>query len=380
MSMRCARCGSKKVTPVSKKDSFSVGKAVAGNILFGPAGTVMGINGKETQGYYCSTCGVTLSILLFDDMSNIIDRAVISGDKSGVPGCFWGVEWNSEPSPISSNTESDTSVNDSIMRELRMAFSTKKQWGVVKLTFDIQDRLYPLQTSSNVDYDKVEEDIESCLEKMHTDGYVIFDDDIYNTVSGACICEYVSNSAEVNTNKLRVQGINCYNANQQSIDTLITQVIFEIPTSTIAKSEFEVLVFKKLLEKGLTDNITTCREIINSHNKKDKLGICEIVGETIILNKHLLTASDDVLEKRKKEVLRAKIHNSENTKSENDKIFDKMVSHMSTEKECTVSELVTALDNMYSQMKISALLRQHLDRGEIAVAERNGTKYYRHNK
>ncbi len=391
MSMRCANCGSKKVVPVSKKDSFSVGKAVAGNILFGPAGTVMGINGKETHGYYCSTCGVTLDYLMPDAISNIIDSAVISGNKNIVPDSCWGVEWNSEPSPTNSNaefnlptnskTESNTSYNDSIMRELRMAFSTKKQWGVVKLTFDIQDRLYPLQTSSNVDYDKVEEDIESCLEKMHTDGYVIFDDDIYNTVSGACICEYVSNSVEVNTNKLRVQGINCYNANQQSIDTLITQVIFEIPTSTIAKSEFEVLVFKKLLEKGLTDNITTCREIINSHNKKDKLGICEIVGDTIILNKHLLTASADILEQRRKEVLRANANKSyERNKSENDKIFDKMVSHMSTEKECTVSELVTALDNMYSQMKISALLRQHLDRGEIAVAERNGTKYYRLNK
>lgn len=388
MSMRCANCGSKKVAPVSQKDGFSIGKAVAGNILFGPAGTVMGINGKETHGYYCSTCGVTSNNLMPDYISNLIDAAVLSGDKSVASDAWWGIEWDSEPSSTSSYTEfnssassADTSNNNSIMRELRMSFSAKKQWNIFMLIDDIQDRLYPPRTSSYVDYDKVEQDINSCLEKMHTDGYVIFDDDLYETVSEASICEYVSNSVEVNTNKLRIQGINCYKANQQSIDALITQVILEIPTATIAKSEFEAIIFRKLLERGLTDNITTFREIINCHNKEDKLGICEIVGDTIILNKHFLTASEDVLEKRRKEIKRVKANQSlEKNISENDKIFKIITSHMSTTKECTVSELDAALDHFYSQQKIRALLEQHLRNGEITVVERDGKKYYRLNK
>ena len=118
MSIRCANCGSKRIALVSKKDSFSMGKAVAGTVLFGPAGAVMGVNGKETQGYYCSTCGVTLDYTMMDVTANHIDYLIQSGDAellSIEKQTYWGIEWEpSNSKPISSFSQNNSFDNKSL--------------------------------------------------------------------------------------------------------------------------------------------------------------------------------------------------------------------------------------------------------------------------
>lgn len=56
---RCPMCGStlewKKVD--TEKKGFSVGKAAAGAVLFGPIGLVGGALGKKKSTYYCGKCG-----------------------------------------------------------------------------------------------------------------------------------------------------------------------------------------------------------------------------------------------------------------------------------------------------------------------------------
>ena len=56
---RCPACGSQedwKCVDYSNK-GFSVGKAAAGAILFGPIGIVGGAIGKKKWSYYCRKCG-----------------------------------------------------------------------------------------------------------------------------------------------------------------------------------------------------------------------------------------------------------------------------------------------------------------------------------
>ncbi len=56
---KCPMCGEtanwKKVDQSNK--GFSVGKSVAGGLLFGPIGLVGGALGKSTSTYCCGKCG-----------------------------------------------------------------------------------------------------------------------------------------------------------------------------------------------------------------------------------------------------------------------------------------------------------------------------------
>ena len=56
---KCPMCNEKQMwKKVDKqKKGFSVGKAVAGNVLFGPVGLVGGALGKKKAFYACGKCG-----------------------------------------------------------------------------------------------------------------------------------------------------------------------------------------------------------------------------------------------------------------------------------------------------------------------------------
>lgn len=60
---KCPMCGEyynwKEVD--TKKEGFSVGKAVAGNLLFGPIGLLGGALGKSKVVYCCGKCGFQMT-------------------------------------------------------------------------------------------------------------------------------------------------------------------------------------------------------------------------------------------------------------------------------------------------------------------------------
>ncbi len=78
---RCAACGSKSVAYGTKNEGFSVGKAVAGTIFFGPVGAVAGAAGKKKGYYHCGACGSDLGYLMLDFTENDIDRALANPAK-----------------------------------------------------------------------------------------------------------------------------------------------------------------------------------------------------------------------------------------------------------------------------------------------------------
>ena len=115
MSMyRCAACGSSHVVVDTKKEGFSVGKAVVGTAVFGAGGAVMGVNGKEKLYYHCAACGQTLSYPMQDFQKDIIDRylsnpakysSLLEDQKKHYPN----IEWDKN---VSTETNVSTKTNE----------------------------------------------------------------------------------------------------------------------------------------------------------------------------------------------------------------------------------------------------------------------------
>ena len=80
--MRCQFCGSKNIAFVTKNEGYSVAKGIAGQLLFGQVGAVVGINGKRKQTYSCSACGQDQTIPMEDGIEASIDRALFINDIS----------------------------------------------------------------------------------------------------------------------------------------------------------------------------------------------------------------------------------------------------------------------------------------------------------
>lgn len=79
---RCAACGSKSVAYGTKNEGFSVGKAVAGTIFFGPVGAVAGAAGKKKGYYHCGACGADLGYPMLDLTEKDIDKALADPAKN----------------------------------------------------------------------------------------------------------------------------------------------------------------------------------------------------------------------------------------------------------------------------------------------------------
>lgn len=73
---RCAACGSKSVSYGTKNEGFSVGKAVAGTIFFGPVGAVAGTAGKKKGYYHCGACGSDLGYCMSNFAEEDINNAL----------------------------------------------------------------------------------------------------------------------------------------------------------------------------------------------------------------------------------------------------------------------------------------------------------------
>lgn len=186
---RCALCGSSRVAVDTQKEGFSVGKGIVGTALFGPAGALMGVNGKEQLYYHCAACGQTLSYPMSEITKNSIDRmllnpqaftSLLKKEKEQYPN----IEWNDDSMEDSAASllnadislghqgeilakkileycsshhitrikKSDLTDNREIFRnfsysEEEAAFSLLKQKGI--LTEDVIDQSYFLNFSYN---------------------------------------------------------------------------------------------------------------------------------------------------------------------------------------------------------------------------------------
>lgn len=73
MSLRCAVCGSKRITVETKKEGYDVVKGVVGTALVGIPGALAGAGGKENTYYHCADCGQVLNKPMLSVESDWID-------------------------------------------------------------------------------------------------------------------------------------------------------------------------------------------------------------------------------------------------------------------------------------------------------------------
>lgn len=98
MSIRCPKCGSKNVTvTITNKQSYSVGKGLAGTLLFGAGGAAMGVNGKneEIKTYVCQECADAFKIQCL--YTPEIERALRQNDVETLKKfkkVYPNIEWN----------------------------------------------------------------------------------------------------------------------------------------------------------------------------------------------------------------------------------------------------------------------------------------------
>ena len=95
--MRCMYCGSKNIAMTTRNEGYSVAKGIAGQMLFGPGGSVMGVNGKKTSIYHCSACGKDQTMTMIPESEAGIDKALAENNISLLQHfkeMYWNLEWN----------------------------------------------------------------------------------------------------------------------------------------------------------------------------------------------------------------------------------------------------------------------------------------------
>lgn len=73
MSLRCAVCGSKRITAETRKEGYDVVKGVVGTALVGIPGALAGAGGKANVYYHCADCGQVLNKTMLSVESDWID-------------------------------------------------------------------------------------------------------------------------------------------------------------------------------------------------------------------------------------------------------------------------------------------------------------------
>lgn len=84
MSIRCAVCGSKRITMETKKEGYNKKKGILGSVFFGGMGAILGVNGNEITYYHCADCGHTLTNPMSDIETNEIDNAILNGNAEKI--------------------------------------------------------------------------------------------------------------------------------------------------------------------------------------------------------------------------------------------------------------------------------------------------------
>lgn len=59
--MRCAVCGSTRITIETKKEGYNTKKGLLGMAVFGSSGAILGASGNDVTYYHCGDCGQTLN-------------------------------------------------------------------------------------------------------------------------------------------------------------------------------------------------------------------------------------------------------------------------------------------------------------------------------
>lgn len=272
MSRRCSNCGSLKVAEVTQNAGFSYGKALAGQIVFGPVGAVAGINGKKQTFFQCQSCGQSSDHLMDDYFSNYIDSIIKSGNESQLASMkqsYPGIEWEAESkvaptSHVSASTtvgkQDISSLDDEeqtvIIKQAIQAYCSSNNINIFKNS-DLKALLTRQLCAEELCYNWA-------TSQLVEEGFLTkewINDDLYY--------RYYSNFDDVreNVNKIKTEnekrqlGVNIYNNNKQKILENIFSIARSFPSLTIPLDEFNAMFAKMLNDNGWSDDETVTEGI-----------------------------------------------------------------------------------------------------------------------
>ncbi len=374
MSIRCASCGSNKVTETTKKDSFSMGKAVAGTVLFGSVGAVMGVNGKETKWYYCPTCGATLNRLLPDYLASSIDASIETGGTDSMRASYWGAEWSSAPATAPAIAPSVTPSFDAnqvrylIDKELptgnvgKYDFIDKVTAKLLKLNYSGLEYLSDKYIQAR---DVCESQIDNCLQEMYTEGRLIYENDIEEN-DGSWF-SYIYNDNMARRNALIIKGLRCYEVNREIIDSAFKELLLSFSTDVVSRDEFEKRAFELTGSRGWGNNDVMAQAVFESFVKQNIW--CDYDGDEVKINRLYITDNEAMKaeeKRRRKEKERA---NTEQVKQRNDSARNDIISLLADGNKYNLSQMLEILkkkDISYAARSTTGLS------GLISVLVKNG--------
>ena len=89
-------CGSRNIAYTTTSEGYSITKGIAGQMLFGAGGSVMGVNGKKKSMYHCSACGKDATIVMDSVIEGHINRAIYENDINSLNRFkreYYNIEW-----------------------------------------------------------------------------------------------------------------------------------------------------------------------------------------------------------------------------------------------------------------------------------------------
>ncbi|MCM1168025.1 MAG: hypothetical protein NC299_17215 [Lachnospiraceae bacterium] len=386
MSMRCAGCGSNKVTETTKKDSFSMGKAVAGTVLFGPVGAVMGVNGKETKWYYCPTCGATLNRLMPDYIASSIDASILTGGTDSMRASYWGAEWKDSTVnvPTFSFFSSEDQVTLLIKNELERE-SMYKDDLVDRVGEKLLEMNYRGLNFLDDRYKQVltlcEEKVKNCIKEMHLDGRLLCDNGLKNTYDFSdciqysfCRLTYISNDNQARRNSLIIKGMNLYKDNYKIITAAFKELLMSFPEDTISKGEFEKCAYELTASHGWGNNDVTAQIVFESFINNTVW--CDYEGDIVKINRLFITDE--------KEMKMEKLRRAEAKRlAENETIANSVSSILTDGNKYTLTSMLENLNKIeifesidISEYRIESIFRSMKRNGEVASKTVKKTTYF----
>lgn len=253
MSIRCANCGSTRVCETTKNEGFSVGKAVAGTILFGPIGAVMGTDGKSKKYYHCSTCGVDMDHLMSDFFATHIDN-LLSDPKgnaellASTQKTYFGIEYNNTSLP---STQPLSSKN----ANMRLLIKNHLNPGHITNEMDLSESIEKTM-GDFIDFRKFSD----AIKEMYTEGEIVF---VFK--NNERYVQYISDKGSQHHYSLLAKWQEIYkNINLWSfILREYLQCIISFNSNQVSIKDFANKMEQILLEKGWSDNGTTSYYITN---------------------------------------------------------------------------------------------------------------------
>ncbi|MGN8921152.1 hypothetical protein ACTNB0_08695 [Lachnospiraceae bacterium HCP28S3_F9] len=164
MSIRCAICGSKRVTLETRKEGYDLKKGVVGTALIGIPGALAGMNGKDSLYYHCADCGHVMNKPMLSVESDWIDMLLESPDSwkeqlKEKKAKYKNIEWEDYDAPsnsVSNLTSEDKreEMEDDILSYLNQMGTWVEEHKIKrKLGLNKDDWNWDFETALNVLYD-----------------------------------------------------------------------------------------------------------------------------------------------------------------------------------------------------------------------------------